>query len=259
VTAPLLRLCASRCSTAVANSGSVAEDLRSVCASGLKIEAVHNGIDTKAFTPVGPTLDLDAMAGLPSPERGTVRVGLVSTFARWKGHEVFLRAMAMLDPALPIRGYVVGGPIYQTDRSQHTLAELEDLADTLGLAGRVGFTGFVEDPAPAIRSLDIIVHASTQPEPFGLVIVEAMACGKAVIVSESGGAAEIVRNGLNALTHRPGDTAALAGLIRQLSASPQLRAQLGAAARHTAEQRFSRTRFAGEFARIYRRLAGVWN
>jgi glycosyltransferase involved in cell wall biosynthesis len=255
VTAPLLRLCSPRCSTAVTNSASVAEDVRSVCASGLKIEAVHNGIDTAAFTPDGPSLDLDAMSGLPALRKDGVRVGLVGTFARWKGQEIFLRAMALLDPGMPVRGYIVGGPIYQTDQSQHTVAELKQTAHSLGVADRVGFTGFVADPAPAIRSLDIVVHASTQPEPFGLVIAEAMACGKAVIVSGSGGSSEIVQDGVNALTHQPGDSVALAGLIHQLAVSPRLRAQLGSAARETAEQRFTRTRFASDFAKIYRRLA----
>jgi glycosyltransferase involved in cell wall biosynthesis len=259
VTAPLLRHCASRCSTAVTNSDSVAADLRSLCTSNLKIEAVHNGIDMEAFAPQGPSVDLDAMAGLPALKDGAIRVGLVGTFARWKGHEIFLRALARLKQATAIRGYVVGGPIYQTDGSQHTLTELRQLADSLGLTGRVGFTGFIEDPARAIRSLDIVVHASTQPEPFGLVIVEAMACGKAVIVSSGGGASELVENGMNAVTFRPGDSRALADLIEQLSASPEVRRRLGEAGRRTAEQRFNRIRFGSEFAKIYRRLAGTWN
>ena len=259
VTAPLLRFCASRCSTAVANSNSVAEDLRSAFAPSLNVEAIYNGIDTEAFAPNGPSLDLDRAAGLPPLDNGAVRVGFLATFARWKGHEVFLRALSMLGPETPFRGYVVGGPIYQTNGSQHTLTELQNLAHTLGVNDKVGFTGFIDDPAAAIRSLDIVVHASTKPEPFGLVIVEAMACGKAVIVSNSGGASELVHDRVNALTHEPGDAEALAARIRELAGSPQLRAQLGEAARRTAEERFSRTRFAGEFARIYRRLAGAWN
>ncbi len=259
VTAPLLRLCASRCSTAVANSNSVADDLRSAFAPSLNVEAIYNGIDTEAFAPNGPSLDLDRAAGLPPLDKGAIRVGFLATFARWKGHEVFLRALSMLGPETPFRGYVVGGPIYQTNGSQHTLTELQNLAHTLGVNDKVGFTGFIDDPAAAIRSLDIVVHASTKPEPFGLVIVEAMACGKAVIVSNCGGASELVHDRVNALTHEPGDAEALAARIRELAGSPQLRSQLGEAARRTAEERFSRTRFAGEFARIYRRLAGAWN
>jgi glycosyltransferase involved in cell wall biosynthesis len=259
VVAPLLRLCAHRCSTAVTNSSSVAEDLRSVCAPGLRIEAVHNGIDTKAFAPDGPSLDLDGLAGLSPMDKRGLRVGLLGTFARWKGHETFLRALAMLDPSLSFRGYVIGGSIYQTDGSQHTVEELKKLAGSLGLGDRLGFTGYLDDPAAAIRSLDVVVHASTQPEPFGMVIVEAMACAKAVIVSRCGGASEIVEDRVNALTHEAGDAPALAARIQELALSSQLRARLGEAGRRTAEQRFTRARFANEMASIYRRLAGTWN
>ena len=85
--------------------------------------------------------------------------------------------------------------MYDTAGSQHTMEELQALADGLGLGGRVGFTGFLP-PAPAMRALDVVVHASTRPEPFGLVIAEAMACGRAVITSAAGGAAELVDAGV---------------------------------------------------------------
>jgi glycosyltransferase involved in cell wall biosynthesis len=259
VTAPLLRLCAPRCSAAVTNSHSVAADLRSLCSPALEIEPVHNGVDIETFAPEGPSLDLDAMTGLPPEPADLVRIGFVGTFARWKGHDIFLRALAMLNPRIPYRGYVVGGPIYETNNSQHSMDDLKKLASALGLSGRVGFTGFIEDTAAAFRSLDIVVHASTEPEPFGLVIVEAMACGKAVVVSNCGGPSEIVQDRVNALTHEPRDIAALAARIEELASNPALRENLGKAARQTTEDRFDRRRFAGEFAKIYRRLASTRN
>ena len=63
----------------------------------------------------------------------------------------------------------------------------------------VGFVPFVEDPVPVYRALDVVLHASTQPEPFGLTVVEAMACGRAVVVSAAGGAAELFTDGVDAL------------------------------------------------------------
>src|SRR6185436_5987649 len=116
------------------------------------------------------------------------------------------------------RGYVVGGPLYQTDGSQYSMEELRARADELGISARIGFTGFVSDPAAAMRALDVVVHASIEPEPFGLVIAEAMACGRPVIVSDAGGAAEIVTSGVNALVNSPGDADALADRIAQLAA-----------------------------------------
>ena len=125
----------------------------------------------------------------------------------------------------------------------------------LGLADRIGFTGFAVDAAAAMRALDIVVHASVQPEPFGMVIAEAMACGRPVVVSLAGGAAEIVRDGVDALGHAPGDAAALADRLATLIMDSDLRVRLGRSARTAAEARFDRARLARELGPLYTRLA----
>jgi glycosyltransferase involved in cell wall biosynthesis len=113
------------------------------------------------------------------------------------------------------------------------------------------FTGPVRDPAGALRDLDIVVHASTEPEPFGMVIAEAMACGRPIIASAAGGAAELIQNGVDGLGYPPGDENRLATLIAQLVADPGLRETLGAAGRRSAERRFDRARMAAELIPIY--------
>ena len=105
-----------------------------------------------------------------------------------------------------LRAYVIGDALYQTDGSQYTIEELRPACRSERLGDRVGFTGFVDGADEAMRALDIVVHASTEPEPFGLVIAEAMACGRAVIVSDAGGAREIFTPGIDALAHPPGDS-----------------------------------------------------
>jgi glycosyltransferase involved in cell wall biosynthesis len=252
VMARLLRRFSTRCSMVVANSRSVAEDVRAVCGEHLTVRTIYNGIDVESFSPMGPQSDLDALSGMPPAAPETVRVGMLATLARWKGHRTFLRALSLLPQNLPVRGYVLGGALYRTTGSQHSLAELKDLATKLGVSHRVGFTGFLDQPADAMRALDIVVHASTQPEPFGLVIAEGMACGRAVIVSEAGGAMELIDADANALCHPPGDAARLAERIALLAADRSLRARLGAAGRATAEQRFNRARLASELIPIYR-------
>ena len=131
------------------------------------------------------------------------------------------------------------------------------MAAELGLEKIVGFTGFVDDSAAAIRALDIVVHASTQPEPFGLAIAEGMACGKPVIVSAAGGAIEIVTPGVDALTHSPGDVDALADCIVKLAGDCGLRNRIGAAARASAERQFSRERVVAEMLPIYQGVASA--
>jgi glycosyltransferase involved in cell wall biosynthesis len=175
----------------------------------------------------------------------------MGTFARWKGHKVFLDAIARASSACALRAYVIGGAVYHTAGSQHSLDELRRYADGKGLSDRVGFTGFVDAPEAAIRALDIVVHASTAPEPFGLVIAEAMACARAVIASDAGGAREIFTPGVDALAHAPGDAADLADRIVELGADPAHRERLGRAGRRTAERRFNRRRLAAELAPVY--------
>jgi glycosyltransferase involved in cell wall biosynthesis len=253
--AHLMRAHAGRCAAAIANSRSVAGDVRAACGAGLRVFPIHNAVDLTRFSPEGPALDLDRLACLPPPSHPVVRIGLVATMAQWKGHEVFLRALAMLADEPRVRGYVIGGALYQTEGSQRDLDELRRLAERLGLAGRVGFTGFVDDAAAAMRALDVVVHASTQPEPFGLVIAEAMACGRAVVVSLGGGAAEIVTPGEDALVYEVGSVPALAERMRELARDPVLRAALGASAAQSARRRFARERLADELMPIYRMLS----
>jgi glycosyltransferase involved in cell wall biosynthesis len=252
--ARLLRRNAHHCSAVVANSRSVADDARLVCGGAVPIHAVWNAVDLERFSPSGPRLDLDAVSRLPATD-DVVRVGLVATFARWKGHETFLRALAMLPPSLPLRAYIVGGPVYETSGSQVSVGELADLVKSLGLDGRVGFTGFVQDSSTVMRALDVVVHASTDPEPFGLVIAEAMACGKPVVASRAGGASELTEPSVNALAFTPGDAPALARCIEDLVRDRSLRQRLGDAGRSTAERSFHRLRMARELTPIYQSLA----
>jgi glycosyltransferase involved in cell wall biosynthesis len=245
-----LRWAAAGAAGAVAISRAVADDARSAL-PGLPLAVVPNAIDTERFAP-GPAADLDALAGLPPAD--TIRVGLVATYATWKGHDVFLdaaRRVVHLNPDLPARFYIVGGPIYRTAGSQWSLDELRQLAGDLVGRHRVGFVGFQHDTAPVYRGLDVVVHASTRPEPFGLTIAEAMACGRAVVVARAGGAAELFADGRDAVGVPPGDPAALAEALGTLLSNAGLRARLGEQARRSAVERFSRGRLGGQLLAAY--------
>jgi glycosyltransferase involved in cell wall biosynthesis len=180
-----------------------------------------------------------------------VRIGLLATMARWKGHTVLLEALSRIASDAPVRAYIIGDAIYQSDGSQWQVSELRAEAERLGVAGRVGFTGFVARPAEAIRALDIVVHASVEPEPFGLVIAEAMACGKAIIASCAGGPKEFLQDQVNCLTHETGNPADLALKMEQLIGDIAFRARLGAAARESAIRLFDRRRLAVEMIPVY--------
>lgn len=255
LTRRLLRHHAPRAAAVVANSRSVADDVRSVLGADTPVSTVYNAVDLREFAPGGDIADLDALSGVAAAPPETVKVGLIATFARWKGHELFLRAIQALGAESRVRAYVIGGPLYDTAGSQYTVEELRALAASLGVADRVGFTGFIERPAAAMRALDVIVHASIEPEPFGLVIAEGLACGRTVVVSAAGGSGELVDDGVDALAFAPGDAGALARVLERCTRDAELRARVGAAGRRSAIRRFDPDVFAGEFLKIYERAA----
>jgi len=252
----LLRAASPLANGAVAISRAVAVDFQRAVPR-LPVPVVANAVDLQRFAPrSADAACLDRLAGLPRAPAGIVRIGLIATYARWKGQEVFLQVAAAIPRGKAVRFYVIGGPIYRTAGSQFSLEELSAYAASLGIASSVGFVPFQADPADVYRALDIVVHASTLPEAFGLTVAEAMACGRAVIVSNAGGAAELFTDGVDALGHPPGDVAALAARLRQLIEDPGLRERLGTNARLTAEQKFDRSRLGPDLLRAYAEILG---
>jgi glycosyltransferase involved in cell wall biosynthesis len=247
----LLKAGSGRFSSFIANSRSVAGDVRTFLGSK-RVSTVYNAIDLASFHPEGSITDLDAHCGLEPAPPGTVRIGLVATFAKWKGHLTFLRALARLSEKTRVRAYVIGGPIYRTASSQFSRGELEAEVSRLGLAGRVGFTGFLDDVPSAMRALDIVVHASTKPEPFGMTIIEAMACGRPVIVSNLGGAQELFVDCVSGFGHVAGDERDLARVIDQLGSNAALRFDVAKQAREHVMVHFPVSQMAQQVWGVYR-------
>jgi glycosyltransferase involved in cell wall biosynthesis len=127
-----------------------------------------------------------------------VHVVMVGRIARWKGQDVFVRAFAEAFPDGGARGTVVGAPVFGEDDDVYA-ADLEALV--AGLPGSVDLTlaGARDDVESILATADIVVHASRTPEPFGQVIVEAMAAGAVVVATEGGGPSEIIRHGVDGL------------------------------------------------------------
>jgi glycosyltransferase involved in cell wall biosynthesis len=157
---------------------------------------------------------------------------MVGRLAPWKGQDVFLAAFARSFPAGGVeRAVLVGAPLFGEEGYE---ADLHRLAAELGIADRLEMTGFRDDVSAELARLDVLVHASVIPEPFGQAVVEGMAAGLPVIATEAGGPAEVITNGVDGLLVPPDDRAALAAALRRLSNDPDLRARLGAAARQRA-------------------------
>ncbi len=237
----------------IANSRAVAEDFARL-APKAEIHTVYNVVDTNYFHDgVAEPEWLAKLAGLEPRATETTTFGLIATYARWKGHGLFIEAAGLMKktrPEVSAQFYVVGGPIYETVGSQVHAAELLQQAHIAGLEPHFGLIPFQDDIARVYRALNVVVHASTQPEPFGRTIVEAMACARPVIVARAGGAAELFEEGVNAVGFELRNATQLAeAMTRQLD--PDTRNRLGRSARDHALSRFDRSRLGPELLRVY--------
>lgn len=242
-----------------ANSRAVEADLL-----GLEPRAVtrviYNAIDVDAFAP-GPAdpRELASLAGLPPPPPGSIVIGMVATYAWWKGHRTFVAAAARMRELsrVPLRFYVVGGPIYGAPGAQIAPGELEELIRGAGLTGSLGLVPFQAEMAQAYRGMDVVVQPSERPEPFGRVIVEAMASGKPVVVARAGGAVELFEEGETGFGFVPGDPSDCARALRPLVEDAALRERVGKNARNAARTRFNRERLAADAFELYRDLLAL--
>jgi glycosyltransferase involved in cell wall biosynthesis len=130
---------------------------------------------------------------------------------------------------------------------------LPALAGRLGLAGAVTMTGQVPDAGPYIERMDILVNAS-DPEPFGIVLLEGMARGVPVVAVDAGGPAEFVQHGLTGALARAGAPEALADALAPLLSSSELRRNLGDAGRELFQREFTDAAMRGRFFANLERL-----
>lgn len=189
----------------------------------------------------------------PRPDARPLRVGLVGRIAPWKGQDVFLDAAERLAPSFPDVEFVLAGSALFGEEELER--RLRAQAARPPLAGRVEFLGFRDDVWSVYRDLDVAVHASTLAEPYGNVILEAMASARPVVAAAAGGPLEMIDHDRTGLLVPPGDAAALADALRGLLADGARRRRLADAGRDHVERNFSLERDARTVEALYRRLA----
>ncbi|MDB4909353.1 MAG: hypothetical protein JWO39_176 [Gemmatimonadetes bacterium] len=218
----------------IANSQATANALRARGGARARVDVVYNGVDAAVYDAV---TDAEALAVRASLGLGSAPVlGLFGRIAPWKGQDVAIRAMALLSDRPEVQLVIVGDALFG---EESYAAEMRALAAELGLGARVHFLGFRSDVPVLMRAVDVLVHTSTAPEPFGRVIAEGMLAGRPVIATAGGGASEIVTAGETAWQIQPRDPAALASAIREVLANPARARAVAAAGRADALARFT--------------------
>ncbi len=235
------RLLCRRADRVLANSAATAAALG---AEASRTVIVHNGIPERFFTAVPP----------PRPERTTApRIGMVGRLDPWKGHTEFLAAAASLLPDHPgLEVWIAGGqPVAGSQAHADYPRHLAELAEREGLRGHVRFLGHVDDVIGVLDQLDVYVHPSRAPEPFGRAVVEAMARARPIVATRAGGIPELVEHGVTGLLVPPGDPGALATAIAQLLRDRGLAQDLAGRARQAASAKFTIARHVAVVERVY--------
>ncbi|MHB8780108.1 MAG: glycosyltransferase [Candidatus Geothermincolia bacterium] len=145
-------------------------------------------------------------------------VGIVGRVVDWKGQDVFVEAAARVHEVSPEARFIVVGDALFGDLE--FIERLTRRVDELGLQERFIFTGWRDDVPDVVTAMDVMVHASVLPEPFGLVIFEALSLGTPVVATYGGGVEEMVAAGETAFLFEPGDHAALAAAVLRYLGDP---------------------------------------
>ncbi len=199
---------------------------------GAKVTVIHNGIEVERFVPMDGTA-FRKRYGIPF---AAPLVGTVGRLRPWKGQDRFLRLLARVRETRPeVWGVVVGGTPFGVEDDYPR--RLRRLAERLGVAGQVVFTGQLADTRPALAAMDLFVHPG-EPEPFGLVNIEAMAMARAVVAFAHGALPEIVADGETGLLVPAGDEVAMTEAVLRLLNDPQRLRVMGEAGRRRVVKSF---------------------
>jgi len=236
-----------RCELAVAPSRFVADSLP----FRAKVRVVPNGIDLPELPSEEARQGFRAEFAIP-PQAPVV--GCLGRIRPWKGQRYFIELAAALAPRLPECVFLaVGGTLFP-DPGRDYLAELKDYASELGVADRVVFTGHRDDALVALAAMDVVVNCS-RDEPFGRVLVEAMACRKPLVAFRSGAVGEIVEDGSTGLLVPFGDVAGMAEAVFDLLRNRERAEAYGEAGRQRVATEFNLDASVRAIEDIYRELA----
>jgi glycosyltransferase involved in cell wall biosynthesis len=220
----------------------VSEEVRQYCVrtdgiNSARVHTIYNGLNIERFVNTG------------NRSRGGQRVVSVGNIRRVKGHDVFIRAAAIIAQRFPRARFTIAGEVLEQQYFQELLA----LIDNLGLADRFGFEGGVTDLPSFLEGADIFVLPS-RSEGFSNALIEAMAASLPVVATRVGGNPEAVKDGVTGLLVSPEDPDALADALQELLSDSERSWAMGIAGRRLAINEFSNGRVIHQLAEIYQRL-----
>lgn len=218
-----------------------------------KINHIPYGIDLEKFT-IKSEYKSKIRRELGIPEECFL-IGTVGRIHPWKGQRYLIEAAEILTRTEPqARFLIVGDAAFDGHRAYQI--ELAQLVKELNLQDKVIFAGSRKDIPEIMNALDLFVLPSLR-EPFGIVIIEAQACGKPVIASAVGGISEAIKDGETGILVKAGDSKVLAAAINRLLADRETRERMGAEGRKRVEEIFSAEAMVRKTEKLYNMILKV--
>ena len=179
---------------------------------------------------------------------------IVGRIVRWKGHVEFLNAAFIILQAVPDAKALIIGDFSDGDIAYQN--KIQKIITDSGYEKRIIMTGYVKDVGSIYSSMDVCVHTSIEPEPFGLVIIEAMANGVPVIASDRGAPKEIITHDVNGYIVNPDSTQKIAEIAIRLLRDDELRGKIANSARQHVQQHYNEKNYAHAVECIYADVLG---
>lgn len=247
---PLInRLLANAFDAIICISKAVKDNLKINCRINNYLHLVYNGLDPSEFL---PTIEQDKIKSRIGLKDNDLVIGIVGNIKSWKGQDVAVRAMTHILVKYPNAKCLMIGASYQ-DGDSYT-EKIESLIKQNHLRKNIIFTGYRQDVSNYVNVLDILLHTSVLPEPFGRVMLEGMALKKPIITVNIGAGPEIVTHKRTGLVIEPNDERALAEAVISILGNRSLARKMGEAGFARLENYFKISSNTSQTEEIYHSL-----
>lgn len=216
------------------------------------ITVIHCGINLERYQIKEQPSDLRKKYKIAD---GVPVIGVVGNIKFWKGQETIVRATALIKKHHPNIICILVGATSGPDMTYRR--KLEDLTGELCITDNIIFAGFQTNPIDYMNMMDIVVHTSIAPEPFGIVTLEALSIAKPYISTTIGGPAEVIENGKSGLLVEPGKAELLADALQRFLVSPEYAKMCGENGYARLKEEFTFENNLNQTVAIYNRILSI--
>jgi len=234
-------------SKAVANSEYAGRTLHS------KRTTIYDPVDLKLFD--GNSNKRESIRRHWNLREEDIAVGIFGRVVQWKGQLEFVRAILnVMKVKKNVRAFIVGD---ESDGPVEYFNQIKEIINNSDMKASFILTGYQEDVEAYYFAMDIVVHASIEPEPFGMVVPEGMAAKKPLIAMNAGGPPEVINPGVDGILITPGDIEGMTAAILELANDPIKRQVMGLNGYNKARERFTIQSIASEVESVYKKLLSI--